>query len=346
MIVPLSAGGSADIVGRVLAQKIGEKLGQQLVIDNRPGAGSIIGTELAARAPADGYTLLLAGSSFTSAPSIVRKLSYDPLKDFAPITMPANAPGLLVVHPSLPARTVNDLVALARAKPGQINYASPGNGTAPHFAGALFNLMAKVDTTHIPYKGAGPAVTAVMSGESQVSFASMPSAIGQVRQGRLRGVAVTGLKRSAAIPELPTVSESGLPGFESGSWQGLFAPAGTMLRSFARCIARPSRSCNCPRWFRSLRRTAPSPSAARPKRSGNMSPQSLQSGRAWRRKRGCTWSDRSGCYAGASTCPLRLRGGVKQALGKIRAQDAVCSLDVESAYTSSGVCDANEYRAE
>ena len=193
VIVPLSAGGSADIVGRVLAQKIGEKLGQQVVIDNRPGAGSIIGTELAARAPADGYTLLLAGSSFTSAPSVVRKLPYDPLKDFAPITMPANAPGLLVVHPTLPARTVNDLVALARAKPGQINYASPGNGTAPHFAGALFNILAKIDTTHIPYKGAGPAVTAVMSGESQVSFASMPSAIGQVRQGRLRGVAVTSL---------------------------------------------------------------------------------------------------------------------------------------------------------
>jgi tripartite-type tricarboxylate transporter receptor subunit TctC len=227
VIVPLSAGGSADIVGRVLAQKIGEKLGQQVVIDNRPGAGSIIGTELAARAPADGYTLLLAGSSFTSAPSVVRKLPYDPLKDFAPITMPANAPGLLIVHPTLPARTVNDLVALARAKPGQINYASPGNGTAPHFAGALFNILAKIDTTHIPYKGAGPAVTAVMSGESQVSFASMPSAIGQVRQGRLRGVAVTSLTRSTAIPELPTVAESGLPGFESGSWQGLFAPAGT-----------------------------------------------------------------------------------------------------------------------
>jgi tripartite-type tricarboxylate transporter receptor subunit TctC len=237
VIVPLSAGGSADIVGRALAQKIGEKLGQQIVIDNRPGAGSIIGTELAARAPADGYTLLLAGSSFTSAPSVVRKLPYDPLKDFAPITMPSNAPGLLVVHPSLPARTVKELVSLAHAKPGQINYASPGNGTAPHFAGALFNIMAKADTTHIPYKGAGPAVTAVMSGESQVSFASMPSAIGQVRQGRLRGVAVTSLKRSTAIPELPTVSESGLPGFESGSWQGLFAPAGapaTVIRMLHR----------------------------------------------------------------------------------------------------------------
>jgi tripartite-type tricarboxylate transporter receptor subunit TctC len=227
LVVPLSAGGSADIVGRVLAQKIGEKLGQQLVIDNRPGAGSIIGTEIAARAPADGYTLLLAGSSFTSAPSLHRKLPYDPLKDFAPITMPANAPGLLVAHPSVPARTVNDLIALARSKPGAINYASPGNGTAPHFAGALFNMMAKTDIAHIPYKGAGPAVTAVMAGEAQVSFASMPSAITQMRQGRLRGIAVTGLKRSSAAPELPTVSESGLNGFESGSWQGLFAPAGT-----------------------------------------------------------------------------------------------------------------------
>jgi tripartite-type tricarboxylate transporter receptor subunit TctC len=227
LVVPLSAGGSADIVGRVLAQKMGEKLGQQVVIDNRPGAGSIIGTEIAARAPADGYTLLLAGSSFTSAPSLHRKLPYDPIRDFAPITMPADAPGLLVAHPAVAVRTVNDLIALARSKPGQINYASPGNGTAPHFAGALFNIMAKVDMTHIPYKGAGPAVTAVMAGEAQVSFASMPSAITQMRQGRLRGIAVTGLKRSSALPDLPTVSESGLPGFESGSWQGLFAPAGT-----------------------------------------------------------------------------------------------------------------------
>ena len=150
-----------------------------------------------------------------------------PLKDFAPITMPATAPGLLVVHPALPVRTVNDLIALARAKPAEINYASPGNGTAPHFAAALFNMMAKVDMVHVPYKGAGPAVTGLMGGQVQVSFASMPSAITQARQGRLRAVAVTSAKRSAAVPELPTVAESGLPGFESGSWQGLFAPAGT-----------------------------------------------------------------------------------------------------------------------
>lgn len=227
LIVPLSAGGSADFVGRLLAQHLGEKLGQQIVVDNRPGAGSIIGTEIVARAPRDGYTLLLAGSSFTSAPSLQRKLPYDPLKDFAPITLAANSPGLLVVHPALPVRTVRDLIDLARAKPGQINYASPGNGTSPHFAGALFNLTAKIDMVHVPYKGAGPAIADLIGGQVQVSFASMLSAITHARQGRLRAVAVTGIKRSPALPELPTVAESGLPEFESGSWQGFFAPAGT-----------------------------------------------------------------------------------------------------------------------
>lgn len=227
LIVPLSAGGSADIVGRQVAQKLSEKLGQQFVIDNRPGAGSLIGTEIAARAPHDGYTLLLAGSSFTTAPSLQRKLPYDPLKDFAPITMAAAAPGLLVVNPSLPVRTVKELIALARAKPGLINYASPGVGTSPHFAGALFNMMAGVELVHIPYKGAGPAITDVVAGQVQLSFASMPSVMSNVKSGRLRAVAVTGLKRSFALPELPTVAESGLPGFETRSWQGLFAPTGT-----------------------------------------------------------------------------------------------------------------------
>jgi tripartite-type tricarboxylate transporter receptor subunit TctC len=234
LIVPLSAGGSADIVGRQIAQKLSERLGQQFVIDNRPGAGSLIGTEVAARAPRDGYTLLLAGSSFTTAPSLQRKLPYDPLKDFTPITMAAAAPGLLVVNPSVPVRTVQDLVALARAKPGQLNYASPGVGTSPHFAGALFNLMAGVDMVHIPYKGAGPAVTDLVGGQVQVSFASMPSVIAQAKSGKLRAVAVTGLKRSAALPDLPTVSESGLKGFETSSWQGFFAPAGTPAPIVAR----------------------------------------------------------------------------------------------------------------
>ncbi|MBI3918507.1 MAG: tripartite tricarboxylate transporter substrate binding protein [Betaproteobacteria bacterium] len=226
LIIPLAAGGSADIVGRLVAQKLGEKLGQQFVVDNRPGASGIIGAEIAARAPRDGYTLLLAGSSFVIAPSLQRKLPYDPLKDFAPITMAANSPGLLVVNPALPVRTVKDLIAVARAKPGQLNYGSPGNGTSPHFAGALFNMMAGTEMVHVPYKGAAMVMTDLIGGQIHVSFASMLSAITHAKSGRLRAVAVTGAKRSAALPELPAVAEF-VPGFESGSWQLIFAPAGT-----------------------------------------------------------------------------------------------------------------------
>ena len=225
-VIPLAPGGSADIVGRLLAQKLGERLGQQFVVDNRPGASGIIGAEIAARAARDGYTLLLAGSSFVLAPSLQRKLPYDPLKDFAPITMAANSPGLLVVNPTLPVRTVKELIAVARAKPGQLNYGSPGNGTSPHFAGALFNLMAGIDMVHIPYKGAAMVMTDLIGGQIHVSFASMLSAVTHAKAGRLRAVAVTGLKRSAALPELPAVAET-VPGFESGSWQIIFAPAGT-----------------------------------------------------------------------------------------------------------------------
>ena len=227
LVVALAAGGSADIVGRLLAQKLGERFGQQFVVDNRPGAAGTIGAEFVARAPRDGYTLLLCGSSFGITPSVFRKLPYDPLKDLAAITMPATAPGLLVVHPALPVRTVKDLIDLARAKPGQLNFGSPGNSTSPHLAGALFNMMAGVDMVHVPYRGAAAVMIDLIAGQVQLSFASMPSAMAQVKPGKLRGVAVTGAKRSAAVPDLPTVAESGLPGFESGSWQGMFAPAGT-----------------------------------------------------------------------------------------------------------------------
>ena len=240
LVIALAAGGSADIVGRLLAQKLSEALGQQFVVDNRPGAAGVIGAEIAARAPRDGYTLLLAGSSFGSAPALNRKLPYDPLKDLAPITMPATAPGLLVVHPALPVRTVRELIDLARAKPGQLNYGSPGNGTAPHFAGALFNMLAGTDTVHVPYKGAANVVIDVIAGQIQLSFASMPSAITQAKAGKVRAIAVTGAKRSPAVPELPTVAET-VPGFESGSWQGMFAPAGTpaaIIRRLNREVAR------------------------------------------------------------------------------------------------------------
>ena len=227
LVIALAAGGSADIVGRLLAQKLGESFGQQFVVDNRPGAAGSIGAEIVARAPRDGYTLLLCGSSFGITPGVFSKLPYDPLKDLAAITMPANSPGLLVVHPALPVRSVKDLIALARARPGQLNYGSPGNSTSPHLAGALFNMMAGLDMVHVPYKGAAAVMIDLIAGQIQLSFASMPSAMAQVKPGKLRAIAVTGAKRSTAVPDLPTVAESGLPGFESGSWQGVFAPAGT-----------------------------------------------------------------------------------------------------------------------
>jgi tripartite-type tricarboxylate transporter receptor subunit TctC len=181
---------------------------------------------MVARASRDGYTILMSGSSFSITPSLY-KLNYDPIRDLAPITMPASAPGILVAYPNLPVRTVKDLVDLARAKPGQLNYGSPGMGTSPHLAAALFCMMAGVNMVHVPYKAAAAAMVDLVAGQVQVSFASMPSAMAQVTAGRLRAVAVTGSRRSSAVPEIPTVAESGVPGFESGAWQGVFAPAGT-----------------------------------------------------------------------------------------------------------------------
>jgi tripartite-type tricarboxylate transporter receptor subunit TctC len=226
LIVAQSPGGNADFVARLLAGELGKRLGQQFVVDNRPGGSGIIAADVTVHAPADGYTLLLVGSSFGTNPSL-RKLPYDPLKDLAPITLASNAPNILVVNPSLPVFAVKDLVALARAKPGQLNYGSSATGGSTHLAGELFDLMAKTRMIHIPYKGAALALTEVMAGQIQLSFASMPSVMAHVRSGKLRAIAVTSAKRSALMPELPTIAESGLPGFETGAWQGIFAPRAT-----------------------------------------------------------------------------------------------------------------------
>jgi tripartite-type tricarboxylate transporter receptor subunit TctC len=226
LIVAQSPGGNADFVARLLAGELGKRLGQQFVVDNRPGGSGIIAADVTVHAPADGYTLLLVGSSFGTNPSL-RKLPYDPLKDLAPITLASNAPNILVVNPSLPVFAVKDLVALARAKPGQLNYGSSATGGSTHLAGELFDLMAKTRMIHIPYKGAALALTEVMAGQIQLSFASMPSVMAHVRSGKLRAIAVTSAKRSALVPELPTIAESGLPGFETGAWQGIFAPRAT-----------------------------------------------------------------------------------------------------------------------
>jgi tripartite-type tricarboxylate transporter receptor subunit TctC len=227
IVVPSSAGGGADTTARLLAQKLSDLFGQQAIVDNRPGAGNIIGTEMVAKAPPDGYTLLMAINNHAINASLYRKLPYDPIQDFAPISLIATAPNILVVHPSLPVRSVHDLVRLAKARPGQINYASAGNGTAAHFAAELFKLDAKVQMTHIPYKSLSGAVIDVVSGAVQVMFPSPLTALGQIKAGRLRALAVTTARRSPSMPELPTIQESGITGYEFSSWYGLLAPRAT-----------------------------------------------------------------------------------------------------------------------
>ncbi len=228
MVVPFPPGGTTDILARVAGQKITEATGQQVIVDNRPGAGGNIGTEIVARAPADGYTLLTdPGSTLTINPSLFPKLPFDPLKDFAPITIIAAVPNLLVVHPSLPAKTVKELIALAKARPGQLNYASTGAGQSTHLSLELFKLMGGLNITHIPYKGSSPALTDVLAGQVTIMFDNMPSCLPHVKAGKLRALGVSTLQRSPALPALPTIAESGLPGFEVSVWFGVLAPAGT-----------------------------------------------------------------------------------------------------------------------
>jgi tripartite-type tricarboxylate transporter receptor subunit TctC len=228
MILPFPPGGTTDILGRVAAQKLTEALGQQVVPDNRPGAAGNIGTEFVAKAPPDGYTLLTApGSTLTIHPALYPKLPFDPLKDFAPVTILGVVPNALVVHPSLPVRNVKELVALAKRTPGQLNYASTGAGQSTHLSMELFKTMAAVKITHVPYKGSAPAVTDLLGGHVSLMFDNMPSALPHVKAGKLRALAVSTLKRSAVAPEIPTVAESGLPGFEVSVWFAVLAPAGT-----------------------------------------------------------------------------------------------------------------------
>ena len=227
-IVAQSAGGNADFVARMVSAELSKQLGQQFVVDNRGGGGGgVLAAELVARAAPDGYTMLLVGSSFGVNPSLYKKLPYDSERDLAPITLASTASQILVVNPSLPVNTVQDLIKLAQAKPGELNFGSSGNGGGPHLAGELFNLMAKTRMTHVPYKGASGSILDLLSGRIHVVFATMPSVMPHTRAGKLRGVAVTSLERSQLFPDLPTISETGLKGFQSGTWQGIFVPRGT-----------------------------------------------------------------------------------------------------------------------
>ena len=227
VIVPFPPGGSTDILARAMGQKLSEAWHQQVIIDNRPGAGGIIGTELGARAARDGYTLMMgSGAPLTINPSLYDKLPYDAQKDFAPITGVARVPNVLALHPSVPVKTVKELIALAKAKRGMLTFSSNGAGAPGHLAGELFKSMTGVDMVHVPYKGSAPATTAVVSGEVVMTFTTTPPVLPHAKSGRLRIIAVTTLQRIAQLPQVPTVAESGLPGYEAISWFGLVAPAG------------------------------------------------------------------------------------------------------------------------
>ena len=226
-VVPFPAGGPLDIVARAIGQELNKSWGQPVVIDNRPGAGGNIGADLVAKAPADGYTILMgAVSTHAINVTLYNNLPYDPIRDFAPVTLITSVPNVLVVHPSVPANNVKELIALAKSRPGQLNFASGSTGSAGHLAGELFNSMAGVRMTHIPYKGAAPAVVDLMAGHVSLMFDNMSSALPNIKATRVRALAVTTLKRSPLLPQLPTISDAGLRGFDIATWFGIFAPAG------------------------------------------------------------------------------------------------------------------------
>jgi tripartite-type tricarboxylate transporter receptor subunit TctC len=228
LVVPFPAGGSTDLVARVVAERMGKELGQSIVVENRGGAGGNIGSAAVAKADPDGYTILM-GTVATHAlnPALYRKMPYDAVADFAPVALLVVVPNVLVVNPNFPAKNVQELVALLKEKPGEYSYASSGNGTPLHLSGELFKSMAGVDMVHIPYKGAGPALIDVMGGHVPIMFDNLPSSTEHIRAGKLRGLAVTTAERAPSMPDLPTIAESGLPGYETYTWNALFAPAGT-----------------------------------------------------------------------------------------------------------------------
>ncbi len=237
MIIPYPPGGGTDVVGRILNEPLSTALGQPIIIDNKGGAAGNVGTDLAAKAPADGYNILFTLSSHTINPRLYPKLPFDVEKDFVPISLSAMIPQILVVHPSVPANNVKELIALAKAQPGKLNYASVGTGSPGHIAGELFKLKTGVDIVHVPYKGGGPAVTDTIGGQVQLLFVSMPAAWQHVKSGRLKAIAVTSAKRSVAAPDVPTIMESGVPDFVVDSWYGALAPARTPPAAVAKLQA-------------------------------------------------------------------------------------------------------------
>ena len=246
MIAASSPGSAVDIVARIVAQKLGEQLGQQVVVDNRAGAGGNLGAELAAKAAPDGYTLFMGTPAHAINTGLYRKLNYDLIRDFSPVTQVTSGQYVVVVHPSLPAKSIRELIALARGKPGQLNYASAGSGNATHLAGELFASATRIKLVHVPYKGSGPAVTDLVGGQVQLMFANLVAALPQVKTGRIRALAVTGQTRAAAAPELPTVIEAGVPGYVVTSWFGVLVPAATPRELIMKLNAELARTMSAP----------------------------------------------------------------------------------------------------
>ncbi len=263
VVIPWPAGGSNDVVGRIVMQKLSESLGQQFLIDNRGGASGSIGADVVAKAPPDGYTIMVHSTTHVGNAHIYgKKLSYDTMKDFTGVGMLSAQPGVLTVHPSLPVKNVKEFIALAKSKPGQINYSSSGNGSAPHLQMALLISMTGINIVHVPYKGGAPQVTALLAGETQASFATVGTVINQIRAGKLRPLGLGSTKPSKALPGVPTLAESGVPGYDMSPWIGVFAPAGTPKAIIDKLNAEINKALALPDVVKNLENQAldPSPS--------------------------------------------------------------------------------------
>ena len=264
-VVPYAPGGNTDILSRLIGQKLNEAWGQQVIIDNRPGAAGTVGAELVARAPADGYTLIMGSfGNIIVANSLYRNLKYDPLKDFAPVALVSLPPGMLVEHPSVPAQNVRELIAYAKSNPGKLNYGSPGSGAWNHLFFELFNANAGVTITHVPYKGIAPAVVDLLGGHVQLAISAFPTAMPHFKAGKLRALAVTSAKRSGLLPEVPTIAESGLPGYEAAGWFGVLAPAGTPSAVVVKLNAEINRMLELPEVKASLAADGAEPAGGTP----------------------------------------------------------------------------------
>lgn len=276
LIVPSAAGGGTDIVGRLLAQKLSQSLGQQVYVENKPGAGQMIGIDMVAKAPPDGYTLLMAASTLALNPVMYKQVPYDTVNDLAPISEIANLPNVLVVHPSVQAESVEQLLALARRNPGKLTFASAGVGTSPHMSMELFASMAKVDLLHVPYKGTGPAILDLVGGQVSMMMGNTLSVLPHIKAGKLRALGVSSKTRNAAVPDLPPIAEAGVPGYESVQWYGLLAPAGTPSAIIDRLHSEVVRALASDDMKRQLATEGATPVGSRPSEFGALIKSELQ----------------------------------------------------------------------